>query len=555
MGGGKIQLITVGKENSYLTLNPQISFFKSVYKKYSNFAMQSIKLAFDNNDSISFDKETRLKLKLEKNAELINTLFFEVKLPKITNYGNYTFHWIDNLGASLIKSARITIGGDIIEEYDSNFMYIYHNNYLNKEKKTLYDYLSGNNLQDEYIDIANVPIHTRDKIRVPLPFWFHRNIGLSLPIFALEYSDAIVEIVLRPLKELCLFKNTSSQITLVSSTQNSDNTTVTHEQVTNSQLHTNDSINLSGDDVLRFFDNNRWDLESTLDINYIFLDDSDRLMFKNSNLRYIVEPVLKTSITNVSGNISNRIKLYHQTKELWFVAQRNDVQKRNMWLNFTNLDDDRETNYSDYQNNFLRLSSLIAQDSNGDKSPLEYLGAFTGPDTSVNLKILSDIWSPYGITSDTIVDANDCYTVADIKNILDIWKYRPYQYIPYIGNSTYKNYTNSIIKEIEIFFDQVERVSRRDNRYFSLVEPYTCGLSNHAKEMLLYSFSLEPYNYQPTGKCNFSHIKEVTFNMTLKDNTNISNLYDNYEYNVYLYSKYYNILEIKSGIGELLFKS
>ena len=561
MGGGKIQLQAIGKENNYLTINPQISFFKSVYKKYSNFAMQSIKLDFESIDTLSFDKDTKLKLKLEKNADLINTMFFEVKLPTVINTDRYEFKWIDNLGAALIKSARIIIGGDVIEEYDSNYMYIYHNNFLTNEKKNMYDVLAGNKLKNEYNNISdnpNIPILTRDRLRIPLPFWFHRNIGLSLPIFALEYNDVILELVLRPIKELCMFKSVTSTITLVPALD-INGLNINHDSIPNNSLTTIPDINLND-----FFVNNRWDLEPSVDVNYIFIDKSDRELFGNSNLRYLVEPVSKTVLNDLSGEIVNHIQLYHQVKELYIVGQRNDVEKRNMWLNFTNFDDDYETNYLDYQNNFFRLSSLKSKSTTGTTA-LQYLGAFTSPDRLTTLKLSSLDWSTQlDINEDVIINSNDSYikneNENDINNILDIWKYRPYEHIPYIGNESYKFYTENVIEELEIFFDQVERVSMRESRYYNLIQPYVSGLSNNAKQVLLYSFSLEPYNYQPSGKCNFNHIKELVLKMKIKDTSILPNDiynygYDNYKYNVYVYAKYYNILEIQSGMGQLLFRN
>ena len=168
------------------------------------------------------------------------------------------------------------------------------------------------------------------------------------------------------------------------------------------------------------------------------------------------------------------------------------------------------------------------------------------------------------INEDVIINSNDSYikneNENDINNILDIWKYRPYEHIPYIGNESYKFYTENVIEELEIFFDQVERVSMRESRYYNLIQPYVSGLSNNAKQVLLYSFSLEPYNYQPSGKCNFNHIKELVLKMKIKDTSILPNDiynygYDNYKYNVYVYAKYYNILEIQSGMGQLLFRN
>jgi hypothetical protein len=130
MTGAKLQLYSIGKENSYLTQNPQISFFKQVYMKYSNFAMQSIDLQFDFMGEISYDKTTKIKLKLDKNGDLINTMFLELNIPPINHYNDkkhYKIHWANNLGNIIVKNARVIIGGNVVEEYDSEFMYIYNN--------------------------------------------------------------------------------------------------------------------------------------------------------------------------------------------------------------------------------------------------------------------------------------------------------------------------------------------------------------------------------------------------------------------------------------------
>ena len=198
----------------------------------------------------------------------------------------------------------------------------------------------------------------------------------------------------------------------------------------------------------------------------------------------------------------------HQVKELYIVGQRNDVEKRNMWLNFTNFDDDYETNYLDYQNNFFRLSLCLKSKS---KSWYNCITIFRGIYITDNyLKLSSLDWSmQLDINEDVIINSNDSYikneNENDINNILDIWKYRPYEHIP-IGNESYKFYTENVIEELEIFFDQVERVSNVSLDIIILYNHMFLVISNNAKQVLLYSFSLEPYNYQPSGKCNFNHI-------------------------------------------------
>ena len=42
MGGGLLQLVAYGAQDIYLTGNPQITFFKTVFRRHTNFAIQSV---------------------------------------------------------------------------------------------------------------------------------------------------------------------------------------------------------------------------------------------------------------------------------------------------------------------------------------------------------------------------------------------------------------------------------------------------------------------------------------------------------------------------------
>ena len=54
MSGAVAQLISNGPQDLYLTGNPQITFFKNVYKRYTNFSVQGIKVATQNNSSTRY---------------------------------------------------------------------------------------------------------------------------------------------------------------------------------------------------------------------------------------------------------------------------------------------------------------------------------------------------------------------------------------------------------------------------------------------------------------------------------------------------------------------
>ena len=83
MGGSRLQLYSVGVENNHLTKNPEISYFKKVYKKYS-LALQSADQYFEKIDTLDFNS-TNIKLKFGKNGNLIHKIFLEINIPAIVN--------------------------------------------------------------------------------------------------------------------------------------------------------------------------------------------------------------------------------------------------------------------------------------------------------------------------------------------------------------------------------------------------------------------------------------------------------------------------------------
>lgn len=296
MTGSKLQLYSVGKENSYLTKNPQFSVFKTVYSMHSNFAMQVINLNFEGKfNNLSLDNPTKLKLTLKKNASLIHKLFLKMNLPTIQSPN---LDWAPNIGEILVKEARIRIGGQIIEEYDSEYMHIYNRLSSNYEK---------NNFLDSMMNCSNPPSKSEMDLYIPLPFWFHRDIGSSLPIYNFTSHDVIIEIELRPLKELCIFN---------------DNTELSLENINNSFL------------------NNVWNINPSLYTTYIFLDKSEELRFKTSILSYLVEPIKKIIInpTNLKNtfNISDEIPRFPSKEFIIFGKQKESITNDNSFLDFSN---------------------------------------------------------------------------------------------------------------------------------------------------------------------------------------------------------------------------
>ena len=119
--------------------------------------------------------------------------------------------------------------------------------------------------------------------------------------------------------------------------------------------------------------------------------------------------------------------------------------------------------------------------------------------------------------------------------------------------TNYKFFTSDIINNISIDFDEANRLSKKNFDYFNKIQPILHH-NNYIEGICSYSFSLNPDTYQPSGSCNLSKIKNIRFEIDLKNITEDLSKTENYKYDLNIYMKYYNVLQIKSGMAELLFK-
>ena len=74
MGGGIIQLVAYGSQDIYLSANPQVTFFKSVYKRHTNFAIETIDQI--SNGNIDFDKKSNFQI--SRKGDLVNKMYLKL---------------------------------------------------------------------------------------------------------------------------------------------------------------------------------------------------------------------------------------------------------------------------------------------------------------------------------------------------------------------------------------------------------------------------------------------------------------------------------------------
>tara|TARA_B100001093_G_scaffold469649_1_gene490536 strand:+ start:2577 stop:4517 length:1941 start_codon:yes stop_codon:yes gene_type:complete len=646
MGGGLIQISAYGKENIYLNDNPKITFFKSVYRTYSNFSIQSIDINFEGEDKLKFSEEIKLKTKLFKNGDLVNKVFLKLKTPNIfsNNDNGQKFKWVNNLGISLIKNIKIIVGGELIEEFDGEYIDLYYNTVLNKKKKVLYNNLSMElpnqnynqyDFNESYTENSSVylskffknqPSFSKSEIIIPIPFWFSINNGCSLPIGNLQYHDAVVELTLRPIIELFTvveyqnitlkeslkkrveptteailtpilsadriiginienpgegyietprihFTDTNgsgakanvvisngiiSQIDIIENGSNYTNPSVIispYVQLNPETQIVHEKRVISNDEnsINTFFENGEWIIEPILQLDYIFLDEDEKKKFVSHDLKYIVNPIRKFNLSELEGNINYKHETTNCIEEIIIVPKRNDTHLRNQWLNFSNFDDNfKSEEYCKYQKYFYICQKEYEKQlelGNSPTSYFEYLGRLIT--NSSNTEIVLDSLQWDYLDQDLFVKGIDAYQLNDIKELLSIWEYRNYYDIPVINNINYTFYTESIIDKCELFIDTRIRQRKRDYKFFSELQGYLFHNQKSKKGILKYSFSLNPDLYQPSGTINMTNIKNIEFDLEFK--TQLDNI--SYKYNVDFYIKYVNIINISSGMSNLLFRN
>ena len=280
MGGGTVQLtINNGDQSLYVNGNPQITFFKAVYRRHTNFAIESIDLSGNTSPSSTGGPVTYTIPK--GTGELISNMWVEAKLTaQGVSTGSYA-NWTNNTGAALIKENEFYIGGHSIEKHTS-LWYDVSNELMdhgNKEHMGLNKHLSRNT----YLKSNNGEL-PKLHLNIPLKFWFNRNIGMALPICALQQNEIKMKITYRNLSYL------------VNKSGDSHTNAIIFDEPTS------DTIQLYAD--------------------HIFLDTDEKRRFKQTPHEYLIEQVQidedKTYETNVKLNFS------HPVKELiWVIRQKN----------------------------------------------------------------------------------------------------------------------------------------------------------------------------------------------------------------------------------------
>ena len=498
MGGGLLQLVAYGAQDVYLTGNPQITFFKVVYRRHTNFAMESIEQSFNGNNNFG----SSVSVLITRNGDLINRIYFngkiknkatatttttggalesvsissggsgftdgtgvQIEVPnlngtvgvinvnivsgaidtinsivsggsgydsgtitipsptdatdasvtiiatqKTTTTTDPSINLVPYFGQRLLKTIELEIGGQRIDKHYSEWLYVWNELSMTAGKKAGYHAMVGGNSTNSAVSLAGQKSY---EVYVPLEFWFCRNVGLALPLIALQYHEVKLNMTYASKNEMVV-----------------DNDHATH---------------------LELHDVGLW-------VDYIFLDTDERRRFAQLSHEYLIEQLQFNGADSIDASgtgamKSVRMTFNHPCKELiWFVhPEKTDDNTIPHWNNFS-----KSTNNS-----------------------------------------YSDATNP----------------VAMAKIQLN-------------GN---------------------DRFAEREGTYFSYVQPYQhheCTPDKYHPGINVYSFALKPEEHQPSGTLNMSRIDTAILSMSSTVTGNVS-----------VFSVNYNVLRILSGMGGLAYSN
>ena len=288
MGGGLLQLVAVGIQDIYIIGNPQITFFKTIYKRYTNFSLESIQQSIDGRT----DFGQYIQVTIDRKGDLVKDILFDILLPILPS----GYYWTNGIGNVLLKQIDLEIGGQLIDRHYSEWLDIWSQLTINASKIGAYDSMVGN-----YNTLSSLEANAQQQLRVQIPmvFWFNREYSMALPLIALQYHEVVLKVKLRDLNS-CIRNNTID-------------------------------TPLQGYVIQQF---RVW-------ADYIYLDMDERKQFAQKSHEYLIDQLQFAGDTSITADQSKEVKVLnfnHPVKEIYWTNTKNTYLQTNILTGNQQLD-------------------------------------------------------------------------------------------------------------------------------------------------------------------------------------------------------------------------
>ena len=507
MPGGLMQLLYQGAQDIFLTGNPTMTFFKTVYRRHTQFGTEYISIPFDPIPSFTPLQNTKATCKIDRNADLLHDTYLIYDLPAIYTNNLIPFGWVEELGTHIISEISIRLDGYVIDTQRGDFMKIYTDLTLNSSKKSQWlrcvggeSYMrnTGQNLSND-ITNQSVAINAR-RLYIPLLFWYCRNSGLSIPLIALQYNELYIDCIFSPLNELIRIGNPLvSPKQLFGDYQNSN----FNINIRNYLM----SLGYDQTNVFYYFTQNNWQSNTYLLANYIFLGDDERKMFAQTSHEYLITQVQFNLYQGLKAG-PNYLELIftHPVKEIIWFLNMDNLDQTNDWYNFSGLDSESSFKYWQSQLQFYSFKEY--------NEPL--------------LSYIKENFTNY---------------VNSVK-AQSVDKLTPQQTQTYFGDFY------SIMENAQPVFNNNDRMEIQDKDFYQNLQAFKYHSGLQPNGIYILSFALNPEEHQPSGTQNFSRLDYQELRIQIFNTYPIEN-----RYNCFMYGINYNVLRIIGGIGSCVFSN
>lgn len=508
--GNLIQLNSIGNEDRFLYGNPQMTYFKSVYKRASNFAINYSKVPFVGNIGADFGKEVTFNIPFK--ADLLGTIYFKLEFDDLKRTKEYTIgvsrsndaaaeisfgpdgtdadsepdyirrhdpsmssnttepqysSYVNGIGYNCIEYIKLYINGNLIQTLDSKLIYLLNevsNDYT--KKQTFYNM---NNFETNDFEITPIPLRKNVHSTLVVPFFFSKHESIALPLCALNHSDIQIVVKFKDFSKCIIqeynYSGTSSYGIDKDGNATDANPVGQYKQFTEAVTGKITSFEVYSENI--------------------YLDDSEKKMFLNRELTYLIElnhigneQIIKNPTKDAIYTMDLECK--NPTKYLLWYLQRKDVYDANYYDNTTTA------------------------------FPLKHFGTY---DTTNKDHLLKN--ATISLNNNDITDSLDATFLSDVQL-----------------HQKFNTSTEGII--------------------------------------YAFSFALYPRKLEPSGTINFSRIlhKSLKFSLvdpdlfknkkgssiTVEDNTYPGAEDDTPNIIFKYYTSFYNILVIKDGLGGLMYQ-
>ena len=188
MAGALMQLVAYGAQDVYLTADPTVTFWKAVYRRHTNFAMESMSQTLSGTPNFG----NKVVCRISRNGDLLHRCYIKATLPSLSPVTSLPHDdYCNRVGFALLKSVELRVGGQQIDKHYASWMHIWTELTHNTDMKALLDKLVGPKGVDgaPFDTSITAPPSALLDLNIPLLFSFCRNPGLALPLIALQYHE------------------------------------------------------------------------------------------------------------------------------------------------------------------------------------------------------------------------------------------------------------------------------------------------------------------------------------------------------------------------------